>query len=127
MSRPWSRWWAQSAALIFLVGTAQATEPAELKAKADRLAQEARALAKSSGCGAVAQCEVAGFGHKACGGPREFIAYCTRTTNVPALQAKLDALTQAERDWQQAAGLRSNCGLTRRPRPRLEDGRCVAR
>ncbi|MBJ6763827.1 hypothetical protein JGU66_23895 [Myxococcaceae bacterium JPH2] len=112
---------------MFLVGTAHATEPAELKSRADQLAQEARALANPSGCEEVTQCEVAGFGHKACGGPREFIAYCTRTTNVPALQAKLDALMQAERDWQQAVGLHSNCGLTRHPRPRLVDGRCVAR
>lgn len=114
-------------ALLLAGGTAAAAGASALKQKADRLAREARALAKTSGCEKVEECAVAGFGHKPCGGPREFIAYCTRTTDEEALQSRLDALEQAEKEWQAAEGVMSNCGLTRRPKPRLVDGECRAR
>lgn len=73
------------------------------------------------------ECELAGFGHKPCGGPREYLAWCSRTTDVKTLRARLEALEQAETAWQEAAGLKSNCGLTRKPRLRWEQGECRAR
>ncbi|QRK08057.1 hypothetical protein JQX13_50265 [Archangium violaceum] len=105
----------------------KAEKGSKAKQRAETLASEARALANPRGCGKVEECEVAGFGHKPCGGPREYIAYCSRTTDVVALRAKLEALEKAEREWQAEADLKSNCGLTRRPRPRWEEGECRAR
>ncbi|XXF81598.1 hypothetical protein P2318_17945 [Myxococcaceae bacterium GXIMD 01537] len=113
------------AALLLATGAVAAERAAALKEKADRLAKEARALAKPEGCEAVSECQVSEFGNKPCGGPRDFIAWCSRTTDAKSLQAKLDALMKAEQAYQEAAGVMSNCGLTRRPRAALVEGRCT--
>ena len=118
--------WTAVLLLATAAGAAEAERGAALKQRAEQLAKEARALARTEGCEDVRECAVAGFGHKACGGPREFIAYCTRTTDTKALQAKLQALEEAERAWQVEAGIKSTCGLTRKPRPRWENGVCRA-
>jgi hypothetical protein len=116
------------AAVLVLSASPTKTDHAEaLKQKADKLAKEAQALAKPDGCKKVEECEVAGFGHKACGGPREYIAYCSRTTDVKALQSKLAELEKAEQAWQQEAHIMSTCSLTRRPLPQLVDGACRTR
>jgi hypothetical protein len=118
---------AWAAALILSAGPGKPEHAEVLKQQAEKLAREARALANPSGCEKVEQCEVAGFGQKSCGGPREFIAYCAKTTDVKALQAKLAELEKAELAWQKEAGIVSNCSLTRRPLPRLVEGMCRAR
>jgi hypothetical protein len=118
---------AWAAALILSAGPGTPEHVAVLKQQAEKLAGEARALAIPSGCEKVEECAVAGFGHKSCGGPREFIAYCAKTTDVKALQTKLEELAKAEQTYQTEAGIMSNCGLTRRPPPRLIDGMCRIR
>ncbi|ADO74183.1 hypothetical protein [Stigmatella aurantiaca] len=114
-------------ALVLGASPAETEHVKTLRQNAERLAQEAKALVNPNGCSKVEECEVAGFGQKACGGPREFVVYCSRTTDTKALQTRLDALMKAEKAWQEAAGLMSNCGLTRRPRPQWVDGVCRAR
>lgn len=118
---------AWAVAVVLSASPTKTESAATLKQRADQLAKEAKALAKPTGCTKVEECQVAGFGHKACGGPREFIAYCSKTTDEKALQGKLAELEKAEQAWQQAAHVMSNCGLTRRPLPRLEAGECRAR
>lgn len=121
----WMGAWA--VALLMAAGGAEAAKGAKAKQRAEQLASEARALAKPRGCDKVEECEVAGFGHKPCGGPREYLAYCSRTTDVKALREKLEALEKAEREWQVEAGIKSNCGLTHMPQPQWVDGECRAR
>lgn len=118
---------AWAAALILSAGPGKPERVEALKQQAEKLAGEARALAISNGCEKVEECAVTGFGHKSCGGPREFIAYCAKTTDVKALKAKLEELAKAEQAYQTEAGIMSNCGLMRRPRPRLVDGMCRIR
>ncbi len=101
--------------------------PSPLKQKADRLATEAKALANPKGCKKVEQCVLAPFGHKPCGGPNAYIAYCSVTTKAEKLKEKLLQLEQAEKEWQAAEGIMSTCGLTRRPQPRLINGVCQGR
>lgn len=115
---------AWAAALILSAGPGKPEHAEVLKQQAEQLAREARALANPSGCTKVEECEVTGFGQKSCGGPREFIAYCAKTTDVKALQAKLEDLAKAELAWQTEAGIMSNCSLTRRPLPRFVEGMC---
>jgi hypothetical protein len=118
---------AWAAALILSAGPGKPERVEALKQQAEKLAGEARALANASGCEKVEECTVVGFGHKACGGPREFIAYCAKTTDEKALKTKLEELAKAEQTYQVEAGITSNCGLTRRPPPRLVDGMCRIR
>ncbi|KFA89913.1 hypothetical protein [Archangium violaceum] len=116
-------------AVMLLMGSGGAEEEggSKLKQRAETLASEARALANPRGCAKVEECEMAGFGHKPCGGPREYLAWCSRTTDAKTLRARLEALEKAEKAWQEEAGLKSNCGLTRKPRLRWTDGVCLAR
>lgn len=118
---------AWAVALVLAAGPAKPEQAQALKQQAEKLAAEAKTLAKVDGCAKVEECAVAGFGHKACGGPREFIAYCTKTTDEKALLSKLTELEQAEQKWQTATGEVSTCSLTRRPPPRLEGGQCRTR
>lgn len=118
---------AWAVALVVAGGPADTGRVERLKQQAEQLAKEARALANTKGCEQVAECEVVGFGHKACGGPREFITYCARTTDVKALQSKLEALQKAEQAWQTEAGIMSDCALTRQPQPELVEGVCRLR
>lgn len=121
--------WMGLGAVVVLLGAGGAWAQKESKAKlrAETLASEARALANPRGCEKVEQCVLADFGNKPCGGPREYLPYCSRTTDAQALQKKLDSLKDAERQWQTEAGLMSNCGLTRKPLLRFVDGECRAR
>jgi hypothetical protein len=118
---------AWAAALVLSAGPVKTERAETLKQQAEQLAKEAQALANPSGCKKVEECQVAGFGHKACGGPREFITYCSRTTDVKALESKLAELEKAEQAWQQEANIMSTCNLTRRPLPQLVDGACRTR
>lgn len=118
---------AWAVALVLSTGPAKPERAAVLEQQAKKLEKEARALANPSGCEKVEECAVAGFGHKACGGPREFIAYCSKTTDVKALQGKLAEFEKAEQAWQTETGAMSDCSLTRRPPPRLVDGKCRTR
>jgi hypothetical protein len=118
---------AWAVVLLLAAGGAAAEKGSRTKQRAEKLASEARELARPRGCDKVEECELAGFGSKPCGGPREYLAYCSRTTDVKALREKLEALEKAEREWQTEEGLMSNCGLTRRPRLQWVAGECRAR
>lgn len=118
---------AWAVALVLSAGPAKPEQAQALKQQADKLATEAKALAKTDGCAKVEECAVAGFGHKACGGPREFIAYCSKTTDEKSLLSKLAELEKAEQKWQEETGEVSTCNLLRRPPPRLIEGQCRTR
>ena len=90
-----------------------------------RLEAEARALAKTDGCASAAQCKVAPVGHRACGGPRTYVAYCALTTDSAALFAKLDELARAEEEYQRRNGIASTCEMRLPPAVSLSGGRCV--
>jgi hypothetical protein len=89
-----------------------------------RLEREARALARTEGC-TDGQCRTAPVGHRACGGPRTYLAYCAATTDSAALFRKLDALARAEMEYQRKMGIGSTCEFRGPPAVRAEGGRCV--
>lgn len=91
-----------------------------------RLEREARALATTSGCAAAGQCRVAPFGARACGGPREYIAYCPLTTDSARLFRRLAELERAERAYLAKAGIASICSVVVAPAPGYANGRCTA-
>lgn len=91
--------------------------------RAAALLAEVQRLAKSDGCSAVGDCRTLPVGRKACGGPRSYVVFCAKTTDVAALErkiAELDALDQAAA----ARGAVSDCMLALRPTPVLTGGVC---
>lgn len=106
------------------------SESARVQASGDtgsiaRLEREARALAHTEGCSATEQCRTAPLGHRACGGPRTYLAYCAATTDSAALFRALDALAAAEDEQQRKAGMASTCEFRMPPVVTANAGRCV--
>jgi hypothetical protein len=96
------------------------------RAALERLRREARALVRADGCTAVAQCSVLPLGERACGGPEEYLVYCARTTDVPALRRKADAFTRAQRAYDAKHEVISTCEYRIAPTPQLVGGSCQA-
>ena len=89
-----------------------------------RLEDQAKAIAKTSGCAAVSQCRTAAVGNRACGGPRYYIAYCAATTDSAALFRKLAEVAAAENAYNRKYQLVSTCEF-RMPAPlALAGGEC---
>lgn len=89
-----------------------------------RLEDQAKAIAKTSGCSSVAQCRTAPVGNRACGGPRYYIAYCSASTDSVALFRKLDEVASAENAYNRKYQLASTCEF-RMPAPlALSGGEC---
>jgi hypothetical protein len=105
-----------------IIGQSRADDSLQLV----RLEQEARQIATASGCSAADQCRAAPVGDRPCGGPRDFVVYCTATTDTSALQTKLDELIRAERAFNQKYELVSTCELRMPPELTLSGGSCRA-
>ena len=90
------------------------------------LEDQAKALVKADGCGSAAQCRTAPVGSRACGGPRYYLVYCSRTTDSAALFQKLDAVASAERAYNQRYNIASTCEFRMPPTVALSGGSCQA-
>ena len=95
-------------------------------ARRARLARAARSLARTEGCTGSEQCRVAPLGHRACGGPRDYLAYCALTTDSAVLFGKLEEVARAEDAYQRANGVVSTCEMRLPPAAGLSGGRCAA-
>jgi len=90
------------------------------------LEDQAKALVKASGCTSSNQCRTAPVGSRACGGPRYYLVYCSRTTDSAALYRKLDAIAEAEREYNTRYQLASTCEFRMAPTVTLSGGSCQA-
>lgn len=91
-----------------------------------RLEDQAKAIAKTTGCTSADACRTAPVGNRACGGPRYYIAYCATTTDSAALFRKLDEVAVAENAYNRKYQLASTCEF-RMPGPiTLSGGECRA-
>lgn len=90
------------------------------------LENQAKALLKADGCSSTGECRTAPVGSRACGGPRYYLVYCSRTTDSAALFRKLDAVAQAERDYNVRYNIASTCEFRMPPTVALSGGSCQA-
>jgi hypothetical protein len=87
---------------------------------------QAKALVKTDGCSSAGECRTAPVGSKACGGPRYYLVYCSRTTDSAALFRKLEAVTAAEREYNTRYKIVSTCEFRLPPQLALSGGSCQA-
>lgn len=106
---------------IVLTGD-QKTDWAQIVALED----QAKALVKIDGCSSAADCRTAAVGSRACGGPRYYLVYCSRTTDSAALFRKLDAVAAAEREYNAKYQLVSTCEFRLPPKVALSGASCQA-
>jgi hypothetical protein len=90
------------------------------------LEDQAKALVKPDGCSAAGECRTAPVGSRACGGPRYYLVYCSKTTDSAALFQKLDAVANAERAYNEHYQLASTCEFRMPPTVALSGGSCKA-
>jgi hypothetical protein len=88
------------------------------------LENAAKALAKTDGCSSAGECRTAPVGSRACGGPRYYLVYCSRTTDSAALFRKLDAVAAAEREFNVRYQIVSTCEFRLPPRVAVNGGSC---
>ena len=90
------------------------------------LENEAKALAKTDGCSTAGECRTAPVGSRACGGPRYYLVFCSRTTDSVALFKKLDAVAAAEREFNSKYQIMSTCEFRLPPKVALSGASCQA-
>jgi hypothetical protein len=88
------------------------------------LEDQAKALVKPDGCSSAGECRTAPVGSRACGGPRYYLVYCSKTTDSAALFQKLDAVANAEREYNQRYTIASTCEFRMPPTAGLIGGGC---
>ena len=106
---------------VILTGD-QKTDWAQIVALED----QAKAIVKADGCTSADQCRTAPVGSRACGGPRYYLVYCSRTTDSAALYRKLNAVAEAEREYNTRYQLASTCEFRMPPTVALSGGSCQA-
>jgi hypothetical protein len=89
-----------------------------------RLEDEAKAIAKTSGCSTVSQCRTAPVGNRACGGPRYYIAYCSTSTDSVTLFRKLAEVAAAEDAYNRKYQIVSTCEYRMPGEITLSGGEC---
>ena len=88
------------------------------------LMAQVNALAKTSGCANAADCQTLPVGRKACGGPKTYVVFCSKSTNVALLRAKIAELDRV--DLAAAKNTVSDCMMVMPPRVTLSGGVCRA-
>lgn len=96
-------------------------------AKIVTLEDQAKAIVRTDGCASEGECRTAAVGSRACGGPRYYLVYCSRTTDVAALNRKLDQVAAAEKAFNIKYQLASTCEFRMPPAVGLVAGACSAK
>lgn len=92
----------------------------------ERMKEDARALANANGCSEVGQCRTAPLGAKPCGGPWEYILYCSVSTDSVALYRRLEMVRQFEDSLNRRYVRVSTCDMAMPPQVTLEGNACRA-
>ena len=127
ISFPHSLRGALAVAFLGAAGVACAVQPPPAAASAASLRAPVTALIGDAPCDNQSHCHVIGVGAKPCGGPSGYLAWSDKKTDRAALEAAVQAETQAQVAENKASGLLSDCMMTPVPaavcRPRASDGR----
>ena len=92
----------------------------------ERLRTEARQMARADGCTSAGECRSAPMGAKPCGGPWEYLVYCSLTTDEGTLRAHLERLRQFEDSLNRRYARASTCDMVLEPSVVIEGGSCRA-
>ena len=96
-------------------------------AKIVAMEDQAKAIVHTDGCASEGDCKTAPVGSRACGGPRYYLVYCSRTTDEAALNRKLADVSAAERAFNIKYKLASTCEFRMPPATALVAGACSAK
>ena len=92
-----------------------------------QLEQQAKSVARTSGCASPTECRSAPVGSRACGGPRYYIPWCSKTTDSAALYSKLGEIAKAEQAYNKKYQIVSTCEFRLPPAAGISAGACTAK
>ena len=95
------------------------------RAQVDALRADLRALAKPAGCTAESECASVDAGAKACGGASMSVVFCTKSSSEVEIRRAAQRLTVAERQFNEANGIVSDCAVHMAPPVVFRDGECA--
>jgi hypothetical protein len=107
-------------------GASPPATPDTETAAIERIKREAHAIARVGGCTAASECKTIGIGVKACGGPEDYIVYCPKSTDVPALERKVAEVERAQKAYNEKHQMMSTCEYRTPPNTQLVGGSCRA-
>jgi hypothetical protein len=91
-----------------------------------KLEDQAKGIAKTTGCSSSGECRSAPVGSRACGGPRYYIPWCAKSTDSAALYSKLDEVAKAEQAYNKKYNVMSTCEYRLPPHAGIAAGACTA-
>lgn len=91
-----------------------------------KLEEQAKGIAKTTGCSTSGQCRSAPVGSRGCGGPRYYVPWCAKSTDSVALYSKLEEVVKAEQAYNRKYNIVSTCEYLLPPRVEVTGGACTA-
>lgn len=104
--------------------------PSETQVQADRIGKlrnEILTMAPPRGCQKVAECKALELGYNRCGGPRQYLVYCSNGVDASSLKGKTDELLSLEKEDAEKQGEPPPCKKIDTPQIELVDGSCRAK
>lgn len=92
----------------------------------EQLEAQAKKLAHLEGCASSDDCRSAPVGSRGCGGPRYYLAWCSKSTDSAALYRKLEEVATAERNYNKKYQIGSTCEFRMPPVVGSAGGSCIA-
>ncbi len=124
-----------STAVLLSVGCVQTSTPSDGSsaqtqqsdwAAVLKLEEQAKGIAKTTGCSTSGECRSAPVGSRGCGGPRYYVPWCAKSTDSAALYTKLDEVAKAEQAYNKKYNVVSTCEYRLPPRVEVAGGACTA-
>ena len=98
--------------------SAPATPPAGLL-------QQLRAEIGDAACDSAQQCKTVAVGHKACGGPENYLAWSSKSSDGAKIRQLAEAQRAQRKAENEASGMVSTCSAVMDPGATCSAGRCV--
>ena len=115
------RWMYAIAGLVLTACGEQVVSEAELTEKEAKI----RAMIGDASCDDVDSCASIAFGAKPCGGPWEYLVYCTDSVDEDALQKRVDEYFELNQKYNAENGIVSDCAMVEEPELLIYQGICM--
>ena len=89
------------------------------------LRTEIQGIVGDAACTYDSECKAIGYGSKPCGGPRSYLPYSVKNTDVPLLEGKVRQFNALQRAYQEKVRIFSDCMMVPKPVVTCEQERCT--
>lgn len=113
--------------LVFAFSSLAFTMSSDPALTIEDLEKTIRSMTQDKSCTTNADCMTVGIGHKACGGPEEFLVYSRKQTDIANVSRYVAAYNKQKKRQVREQGLISTCVVTPRPDVTCDNQVCRAK